>query len=1140
MPEITTVPLPFAQGLTQQTDSEWQDPNASASLVLNGNFTKQGAVDKRLGLEFLSNNSTFLVDQGSQWVGPMATGIQPMTWSKCAFGASGLDSHGLAALYSMLDDGSGNIGIGPLPPPSVLRRGLPAATTAAAVGTTPSLVDVTGGSSVARFAFYVSGTTTWMVVINADTNDLIRAPVQVYNAAPTTIQAIYLPNAPAASAVVVMLYFAGSPGSVVGLYFSATGVSSGSAAFGPINVQTADIGPYVNDPAGGFIFAYDVPNGDFNWTYFSSTWTELNSGAIEGIKAVTGLGLMVAANYGAGELVAFFYEYQTSTPQALIRYASLTGDHTFTPVTAPETLVAFTPSPVPSLSGFSRVAPATFAVSFFQLNPVGSSQITVPSGVLGTITSGTFASVAYLPTGCYPVAKMFVVGSVPYQPVILQLNATSFTPTIAENASEQCTLYLMQYPMLVPSTPDVDTMSALPVATVAPRQVDPSFSTFVNNLPVPPPFCSALTGTRFAVGLKTQAEDYGTQFLTSNVFQSLGAAWSAEFRFDLQSQNQHFQVFEVYGGGHISAGVPMICDGTQVYEHTFFYYPEFASAAVALSGQGYLFGTYTYAVVYKYFDATGQLARGSPVFTEPVATEPQTLVGVTVNVIQGSNAITFSTSESLNGGTVLIFGAQPDVTYSLADPVTGTSGLLTTPYTGTSDTTSTVQIAGYPLVLTFPPLSMTYRDLANPGQVYAEIYRDSNTDGVSSGTFYLVTEIPCEGQGTQVTFTDLSTDADIITNTILYTTGGVLDCVNPPSFYCETLHWNRIWGVDDTRRVIWFTKTFTPGEVPGYNEALTISYPSDITGLWSMDDKLLIGSLAGIAILYGQGPADNGQGSDLTLPQPIACDAGPVDWRAGVVFPGGFIYRSQTGFMLCDRSLNVSWIGKDVVDLLAVYSTVLSATLVPTATQVRFICENIGSETITLVYDYLSNKWLEHTYITTGGIAGVLLTGTTPEHPSGYGLLAQDGGFWQEHQPTDTTAYQDDLAAGGAVFVPTYFSSAWVKIQGVQGYQQAGQVQFLFEERDDCGVGMYFEVNYQNGPVQSYTWPSLVIDELPLPVVMQHVGAQYNKQMSIRVTVFDVPGTEVTTGRGARFVGLSLALRKLGDTFRQVPAAGRA
>ena len=50
MGERTTIALPFAEGLAQQEAIEWQDSGASASGLTNGNFTKQGAVDKRLGM----------------------------------------------------------------------------------------------------------------------------------------------------------------------------------------------------------------------------------------------------------------------------------------------------------------------------------------------------------------------------------------------------------------------------------------------------------------------------------------------------------------------------------------------------------------------------------------------------------------------------------------------------------------------------------------------------------------------------------------------------------------------------------------------------------------------------------------------------------------------------------------------------------------------------------------------------------------------------------------------------------------------------------------------------------------------------------------------------------------------------------
>ena len=1331
MGERTTLRIPFAQGLGQQTSQEWQDPNATAYSVVNGNFTKSGALDKRLGMEFVGGQGQFLPLQGSPWVGPMSHGIQGAVWSKCAFGASGLDANGLAAVYSVLDNQSGNLALGPLPPCSVLRRGIPSATTASTVNTTPTIVDVPDGNDVRRFAFYVSGNAVWCVVTNT-TGDLINAPLEIYSGgAPAVIQAVYRPAASAADAIAVLFWFPVTQ-TAVGLTVNATGTSFMT---GPTisSVVAIDMCAFVGDPLGGYMVAAEVIVGGgvvgpvlaVEVLYYTGNWALQNTMTAESPSNVVGNGIVVSANFGSSELVAVVYEFTgVSTGLANVRYASFSGVGfgavtTATPILAPYNAAN---GGQWQLSALTRTSAGTFLFVYFapyvQFSPTYWAN-TMPFGFYGIISGGIYAQSGVLPLGAYPVAKPFVVGAIPYMPVVTQLNAAYSPgtspinePIEAYSASEQCTMYLLQFKLGIVGVET--TAYALPVAAVAVRQVDPSFSFFTNGLTTPPPFCSSVSGTRFAVGLKTQAEDQVAGQ------QSLGAAWWAEFRFDAAEQSLLFQIDDVYGSGHIAGGVPFTCDGTQTYEDNFFVYPEFASCSIAPNGFAQTWGTYGYAVVYKHIDATGQITRGSPVFTNELANSYDTLSGSAI-LVQGSSEVTFSLAQSLSAGTMFQFSSQDGTYYFLQSQMTSaTVGTLTTNYTGPGGGGATVQVAGNPFILTFPPLSMTWRDLANPGQVYAEIYRTT----AGGGTFYLVAEVsafptfvqggtitgvdplvagdgyasaptvaiaaPSPGPGvtatatanlsggqitavtiapgdmgeyTQggwqvtfsggggtgafglavlgpvpgqlyegvasvamisegtgytstptvvwtaglpygsgavgaavrtplgvtsytmtnvgsgytslpsvtlsgggggsgasaeavlavgsttpnpITYTDVNTpDAAITSNSILYITGGVLDCVNPPSFYCQTLHWNRIWGVDETRRMIWFTKAFTMGETPGYNEADTITFPQDITGLWSLDDKLVIGTANGIFIVYGQGPADNGQGSDLTIPQPIACDSGPIDWRAGIVFPGGLIYRSQTGFMLCDRSLNVSWIGKDVVDLLTQYPTVLSAVTVPTATQLRFLCQAANGQTVVLVYDYLVQKWLQHSYLWASRGASLMLTGTTPQNPSSYAMLGADGAFWQEQQPSAAQAYMDETETGIFTFVSTNYTSAWFKIQGVNGYQRVTQVQVLFEEQDDAGIGMNFAFagghgGYTSGLAQAAAWTSLQIDEVAVPIVMQHVAAQYNKSMGIQVTVYDTEGTSATNGKGMRFVTLSLEMEKLGDTFRQIPAMGRA
>jgi hypothetical protein len=1054
MGKTTTISLPFDQGLAQQEAVEWLDSGASASGILNGNFTKQFAVDKRLGMGLISTGAQ-VSPGGSPYPGALAQGIRACSWSRGALAAAGIDVNGNGALYVVQDvppaAGQNIIPLGPLPTPRVVRRGLPAtqSTNSAGISTIPVLVDVPRGTSFARFAFYAQGAATWMTIVDANTGDLIQAPKQVYATAPNTISAVYLPNAPAASQVAVLLFFSGSPGTAVGLQISASGTTVTSKT--PFSAYTADIAPWVGHPSGDFYLLYQSAAGVMTMQANNSVWTTQNNQFLETF-AGTSSPCQIVATYGTTEMVAALYENAGGN----MRFAQIKGDGSYTVVVAPETLL----SGVVTIRGLAR-AQGTGGVFFAHwLSPSGNANLNTSIGTYGLISAGVLTIYGNSPLGMLPVGKPFVMGSTIFQPCMLQLFSNT-PPGTMTTVSEQVSLYLLAY------TSTSSTLPPLVVASVAVRQVDPWF--VGTGILTPNVSQAGIVGaTRFAVGLKTYGNDL------PGVGQSFGPAWSADFEFDTTDQDLAlFQAVEVSGDLVLSGAVPMLSDGTQTRELGFFMYPEFLAATTAAGSSNVLTGTYFWAIVYKSTDASGQTTRSAPVFTQ---------------------------------GTGLVLA----------------SGTTAAP------------------VLAITPLGVTYNDLAASGQVQAEIYRTL----AGGSTFYFNQSVAISGMPGVgvVNFTDTTPDTEINTATVLYTTGGILDSVNPPAASCLCVHKQRLWLVDETQRVIWFSKSFAPGEAPSFNETNTIPFAQggDITGLFSLDDKLLVGKLSGLFVIYGDGPADTGQGSDLTIPQGLAGDSGPIDWRAGCVYPEGLLYRSATGIMLCDRSLNISWIGKDVTDTLALYPTVLSSTLVPTATQVRFTCANAAGATVTLCYDYLAEKWVQHTYpFQAAGVASTVMALATASHPASYASLTSDGALWQEHATIDAAPYLDDDTTGAHHFNPTTVISGWIKLQGVQGYQRARFAQLFFEEADDCGVTISVATNYSSAIQQSKTWGSNIVDELPNNIVHLHIGAQLMMQAALQISVSDVQGTNMVTGKGARFVSLNVELSQENETYRQVPAIGR-
>jgi hypothetical protein len=496
---------------------------------------------------------------------------------------------------------------------------------------------------------------------------------------------------------------------------------------------------------------------------------------------------------------------------------------------------------------------------------------------------------------------------------------------------------------------------------------------------------------------------------------------------------------------------------------------------VKLGGSGItISGVYTYAIVYSYIDSSGLTHRSAPAFT---------------------NAVTV--------------------------PGNGTTG---------------------PIVHIMP-LSATYRDVANPGTVFADIYR---TQGNGS-TFYFLNRIVASNQplATQILYptsgADNWSDASMIQNTsLVYTTGGVLDNVNPPSSSFQIAHRGRKAAVDETRRFVWFTKIYAEGEAPGFNEAMVVPYPEggDITAIRSMDDKFVAFKASSIWIMTGDGPADTGQGSDWSVPQSISTDVGCSNWQSVVLTPMGLMFKAPNGIYLLSRDLQVTFIGKAVIDLMTDFPVVTSATLVPNSTHARFTCTNAaGTASIVIVYDYLLGQWTRHEYPSLSApIASACLTFPSPQK---FTILTTDGQIWQERLPTDAQSHFDEDVNDARQFVVTSVTVPYVKTQ-LQGYARMKRVQLFGQQEDDCGIKLEFAFNYDDSVRQTSTWYSYQLSELPIRgQVETHVAAKHNKSMSMQVTVSDVAGSAMTTGAGMRFVSVAIELEAIGNRYRAIPAAGR-
>ncbi len=1047
--------IPFGGGMDQKQAQEYLDPNSKQVSITNGNFTKVGAIDKRLGIGYLSNN----VIGGSQ---PQpTTGTRAFSWSR-----SGLSIASEGSLYSYSPAESGLCGIAGLPQVYPLRTPITATPSAAP----PVLLDIPYNAGLLRLAltYDLNGNVTGSVS-DADTGDQVLEPTIIYTPSDPSqypaiiLQPMYLPNG--GGTPVCILIKDTQTGNIYGIHYIPS--ANEFVTYGAIvaNAGAADAVPYVNDPNGGFIVFFASSSTVMTMQYFGSNFGRNSSFNLPTIPSGS-LEFPCYACATYGEHVWLIYSYYDGTDYHYL-LGQYSGDYNFTQQVAPGAVwTADTNEWI--IGTLTRVSANVVFFNRWKQNPgVGNSNAV--NGNWYTFNGSSVNAHGPTPYGYLPAMRAFCVNGVIYQACIY----TSLLTSDEESSDEQSlqnTLYLMQYyGGLTTTTSNI----VLPIATIAPRQLNIGYQLIyllysLGHLPLMSN-THDLNATRFGMGLKTNGVDIGA------FGGPQGPSWAVDFYFDAASLAKLYQPGELGGEVTLSGGVPFVTDAQTAFEDSFFYYPEWLFGNLVGSGCG-LVGSYSYAVNYMYVDAAGLIHRGSPVITQP---------------------------------------------FTL--PGSGDSGVQ----------------------LSIPTYSATWRDQANPGEVFAEIYR-TTSDGT---TFYLidrisvsnlpVTEVVKWPVGTNV-FDNFS-DADIATATLLYTTGGVLDNVNPPSFPYFIIHRDRKAGVDETLQNVWFSKKFIPGEAPGFNEALIIPFPDggNITALGSLDANFIVFKQSSIWYMTGDGPAQTGQGSDWSIPTRIASDVGCIEWRSVVLTPVGLMFQSPNGIYLLGRDLSVSWIGKNVIDITTEYPTINSAVLVPDSTQVRFTATN-GSSSITIVYDYYLQQWTTHTYsYLTAQVASATLTYDVPQQ---YTILTTDGNIWQEELPTATAPYFDTDSSSVQHFVPTTITCAWVKLQGIQAYNRLRRIMFYGDQQDQCGMAISLAINYQPTIEQTYTYPYNALSSLPIPgQVEMHVAGAYNKQFSIQATFSDVAGgAGMVTGQGMRFVAAGFEILSIGERYRQIPPLGRS
>lgn len=323
------------------------------------------------------------------------------------------------------------------------------------------------------------------------------------------------------------------------------------------------------------------------------------------------------------------------------------------------------------------------------------------------------------------------------------------------------------------------------------------------------------------------------------------------------------------------------------------------------------------------------------------------------------------------------------------------------------------------ITVNVPTLRLTYKT-ANPVKIV--IYRWS----VAQESYYQVTSVTSatlnDTTADSIAFVDTLADATILGNSLIYTTGGVIEDIAAPASNLLTLFDNRLWLVDaEDPNLLWYSKQVIEATPVEMSDLFTV-YVAPTTGVQgstgpttaisAMDDKLIIFKKDAIYYMNGSGPDNTGANNQYSQPIFITSSVGCTDQASIVLTTRGLQFQSDKGIWLLGRDLGTIYVGAPVEAFNS--STVQSAVNVPETTQVRFTI----STGQTLMYDYYYDQW--------GTFSGVPAISSCIYQ----GLHTYLNSLGQVFQETP------GLYLDGSKPVLINLTTSWINIAGLQGYER--------------------------------------------------------------------------------------------------------
>lgn len=396
-----------------------------------------------------------------------------------------------------------------------------------------------------------------------------------------------------------------------------------------------------------------------------------------------------------------------------------------------------------------------------------------------------------------------------------------------------------------------------------------------------------------------------------------------------------------------------------------------------------------------------------------------------------------------------------------------------------------------------------------------EVYR---TEGNGTTYYYAGT---AAGTAGVINFTDQLSDATLISQALLYTTGGVLDNDALSAPIGMTIFKNRAFVL--TTQGLYYSKTISENAPLEFSEAFVIDIETgggDPIGLGVVLDKLLIFKKDRVYAVAGDGPDSTGGGQLFSAPQVLIETVGAMSQTGILGLGDSTMFQGRGEFWSVLPSLQVVASGTEIEYFLSESSVVNESTILARDDEYTFQLSDKM-----LLYNAMTKQWsVNPTY---GGASNIVANST-------FFYLNSSGAPYKQ----DKTTWKD-----GSSFVELRATTGWINLDQLLGYQRVWNAYLLarFYTNHTLKVNVYIDylpkiVDTFTFTASSSTLAAFADSNLFTATPYAGSGTSYRLRMhlrnqkcsAIRFEIYDMDQTG--NGQSLDLVGIQLELgvKKLG------------